>query len=48
MEPRLAEAAALGLSTAVIPAGGRPVASRAIRLRAVSTVSGALELLSDA
>ena len=47
MEPRLAEATALGLTTAVIPAGGRTAASRGLRLRVVSTVPGALELLSN-
>jgi DNA repair protein RadA/Sms len=48
MEPRLAEATALGLAAAVIPAGGRTTPSRGLRLRAVSTVAGALDLLTAA
>jgi DNA repair protein RadA/Sms len=46
LEPRLAEAAALGQDAAVVPAGGRMPAAHGLRLLRVSTLSGALEALS--
>ena len=46
LEPRLAEAAALGQTAAMVPASGRSPARQVLRLHRVASVSVALEMLS--